>query len=321
MSSTTSDTSHYDPIVHDNQIVAMYETDAKARAAEEMMRAAGFPASSMQVLARDGATAAGTTMAYDANDEGLWGSIKSLFVPDEDRTTYSTAIARGHAMLVVTPDRSMDRQHLINVLESTDPLDFDVKHEEWRQDGHETIGTATGVAAMGGAALNTAATVATAGRATQPVTAMVGDAETIKVMQERLRVGKREVSAGAVRIRSYIVERPVEESVRLREEHISVERRPVDRVATAAEFGAFQERTIEARATSEEAVISKEAHVVEEIGVKKTVADRSETVRDTVRETKVEVQDDTLHGKGTLPGTVAGTPSAIPGAGTNTPRT
>lgn len=218
-------------------------------------------------------------------------------------------------MLVVTPDRSMDRLHLIHVLESTDPLDFDVKHEEWRQDSH-TTGSATGVAAAGGASLNAASIATTTGLATQPVAGVVGDAETIKVMQERLRVGKREVSAGAVRIRSHIVERPVEESVRLCEEHISVERRPVDRVATAAEFGAFQERTIEARATSEEAVVSKEARVVEEIGGKKASADWSETVRDTVRdtarETKVEVQDDTVHGKGTLPG--AGT------RGANTPR-
>ena len=112
-------------------------------------------------------------------------------------------------------------------------------------------------------------------------------------MEERLRVGKREVAGGAVRVRSYVVERPVEEQVRLHEERVSVERRPVDRAVTGADAAAFQERTIEARATSEEAVVGKEARVVEEIGIRKEASDRTETVRDTVRSTKVEVEDGT----------------------------
>ena len=41
-------------------------------------------------------------------------------------------------------------------------------------------------------------------------------------------MGKREVSGGRVRVRSYVVETPVQEQVNLRQEHVSVERRPVD---------------------------------------------------------------------------------------------
>ena len=37
-------------------------------------------------------------------------------------------------------------------------------------------------------------------------------------------------------------------------------------------------------------MISKQARVVEEIGLRKEAVDRVETVRDTVRETKVEVE-------------------------------
>ena len=36
--------------------------------------------------------------------------------------------------------------------------------------------------------------------------------------------------------------------------------------------------------------MGKEARVVEEIGIRKEAADRTETVRDTVRETKVDVE-------------------------------
>jgi uncharacterized protein (TIGR02271 family) len=331
------DTGLYDPTVHDNQIVALYDTDAQARAAKDALVRAGFPAASMQVMARDeAATTAGVGgLGYEptTSEGGLWSSVKNLFVPDEDRTTYNTAIARGHAMLVVTPGHDMDRQRLIHTLEATNPLDFDAKLEEWRQAGYDTTGYAAGtptsnVATAGhavDAGLNTAnsptantyGTVRnTAGNAAR---ASAGPAtpETIKIMEERLRVGKREVANGAVRVRSYIVERPVEEQVRLREERVSIERRPVDRAATPADIAAFEERTIEARATSEEAVISKDARIIEEIAVNKQATERTETVRDSVRKTEVEVDGDAAGRTGSLPGNLGKNPNATPAAGTS----
>ena len=151
-------------------------------------------------------------------------------------------------------------------------------------------------------------------RTAAPTTGLTGNEDTIKVVQERLRIGKREVAQGAVRVRSYVVERPVEEQVRLHEERVTLDRRPVDRPVSPGDAGLFQEKTIEARATAEEAVVAKEARVVEEIGIRKEAQDRTETVRDTVRETKVEVDDDSARTSGTS--TTSGTTG-----GTTTPRT
>jgi uncharacterized protein (TIGR02271 family) len=150
--------------------------------------------------------------------------------------------------------------------------------------------------------------------------ARTGQDETIKVVEENLIVGKRAVEGGRVRVRSYVIEQPVEAKVTLHEERVMVDRRPVDRAASAADLAAFQERTIEARATSEEAVIGKEARVVEEIAVHKEVADRVETVRDTVRKTQVEVEGGTTgttasHGTTATPGTGTGTGTAKGAAG------
>jgi uncharacterized protein (TIGR02271 family) len=125
--------------------------------------------------------------------------------------------------------------------------------------------------------------------------------EVLPVAEERLRVGKRDVSHGRVRIRSYVVETPVEEQVTLREERVAVERRPVDRALSDAEQ-AFQERTIEAEERGEEAVVSKEARITEEVVVRKEAEQRTETVSDTVRQTEVEVEDErgnTISGTGT----------------------
>jgi stress response protein YsnF len=82
----------------------------------------------------------------------------------------------------------------------------------------------------------------------------------------------------------------VQEQVSLRQEHVHVERRPIDRAAQVNED--FRDRTIEASERSEQAVVSKEARVKEEVVVNKDVRDRTETVSDTVRRTEVEVEDD-----------------------------
>ena len=61
----------------------------------------------------------------------------------------------------------------------------------------------------------------------------------------------------------------------------------------------FQEKVIEATERGEEAVVDKRARVVEEVGIRKDVETRTETVRDTVREQKVEVEDNRT-GRGTV---------------------
>jgi stress response protein YsnF len=57
--------------------------------------------------------------------------------------------------------------------------------------------------------------------------------------------------------------------------------------------GVFQERVVEIRAEDEAAVIETEAHVIEEIVIRKVVADRVRTVRETVRRTEVDVEHGT----------------------------
>ena len=118
-----------------------------------------------------------------------------------------------------------------------------------------------------------------------------GGGETVQEVEEELAVGKRKVATGGVRVTSSVVETPVEETVTLREEEVSAERRRVDRKLSPQEAeAAFQGRTVEATSTSEEAEVSKEARVVGEVSIGKRVEEREQTVRDTVRRTDVEVE-------------------------------
>jgi uncharacterized protein (TIGR02271 family) len=116
--------------------------------------------------------------------------------------------------------------------------------------------------------------------------------ESVPVIEEELEVNKRKVATGGVRVTSQVVEKPVKETVHLREEHVEAERRPADRVLSEDEADkAFQDRTIEMTETTEEVEVGKEARVVEEVALRKRTEEREETVRDTVRRTDVEVEE------------------------------
>ena len=116
--------------------------------------------------------------------------------------------------------------------------------------------------------------------------------ETVQEVEEELSVGKRKAATGGVRVTTNVSERPVEETVTLREEKVSAERKPADRALSPEEAeAAFQGKTVELLATSEEAVVSKQARVVGEVAVGKSVDEREETVKDTVRRTEVEVEE------------------------------
>lgn len=202
--------------------------------------------------------------------------LDNLSLPQTDLGGYREAVRRGHVVFSArVPEAKFDAA--AQVIEECGAVDFDRREESWREEGWD----ATQDAAPGGTAMT----------ASPAATASATGGESIPVVEERLRVGKRETGHGRVRLRSYVVETPVEEQVNLRREHVEVERHAVDRPVADADH-LFQERTLEATETSEEAVVSKEARVTEEVALHKDAEQRTETVRDTVRHTEVEVDDD-----------------------------
>jgi len=114
---------------------------------------------------------------------------------------------------------------------------------------------------------------------------------TIPIIEETMDVGKKEVENGGIRIRQRVVEKPVEEDVNLREEHVKVERKKVDRPADDSDFDKTNDRDIEIREHAEVPVVNKEARVVEEIKVTKDVTNHDEKVKDTIRKTEVDVNN------------------------------
>ena len=116
----------------------------------------------------------------------------------------------------------------------------------------------------------------------------------IPIVEEELYVGKREVPS-SVRLDTRITTEPVEKTISLKEERIQVERRGVDRLADAnlaSDPNLFSERSFEFKAMAEEPVINKRARIVEEVRVHKDRQERTETIRDVLRHTEVEINED-----------------------------
>jgi len=90
---------------------------------------------------------------------------------------------------------------------------------------------------------------------------------------------------------SRVVEKPVEENLRLREEYVRVERKQVDRVATEGDMKDSEDVNIELIEHAEVPVITKEARVFEEISIGKDVKHREETVKETIRKTEVDIEE------------------------------
>lgn len=204
------------------------------------------------------------------------GSTRGVSVPAEDRAAYDEGLRRGGTLLLVRVEE-VQFDAVVVVLEASGAVDLDAREREWRAQGW-TGGTA-------------APAVPAASPAGLPAPTGPGAQEqAIPVMEERLVIGKRDVTRGTVRVRVHVREVPVEVPVHLREEHAVVERHPVDRPVTPADADAFREKVVAVDTVVEEPVVAKQAVVVEEIVVHKDVAQRVETVRDTVRRTVVEVE-------------------------------
>jgi uncharacterized protein (TIGR02271 family) len=263
-------------------ILIHFDSRSDAQKARDALVQAGIGLSSIRMLPEAETTSytrSSTTTAYDhGKDEGgFWASLGDMLLPDDDRFAYAEGMSRGGVTLAVTAEGGqIDR--VSEIAERHGAVDMDEREATWKREGW-----------TGGTAAGTSATASTRGASAASRGATEGE-EVIPIAEENLRVGKRQVEGGRVRIRSYVVETPVQEQVNLRQEHVHVERRPVDRPAKMDED--YRERSIEAEERAEEAVVSKEARVKEELVVNKDVRERTETVEDTVRRMEVEVEDD-----------------------------
>jgi len=256
-------------------VVAAFDSSSAASAAIRDLENAQIPSVTIKAYSKD-------EPAYQdhrTRQPEHHGSFWSWLIGEEPNETqeyaaYDTSLASGHTVVTVTVDE-LHADAVTGILNQHGPRDL---HEQ-ASSGSETHPTGTGAYP----AVQTSSTsVVTGGK----------HEEVIPLAEEELQVGKRTVDRGTTSIRRYVIRTPVEESVTLRDETVSVERRrPVMPGEAGVPAGAFEERTVEVHQTAEEPVVNKTTRVAEEVVVRKDVTERTETVRDNVRREQVEVQN------------------------------
>lgn len=212
---------------------------------------------------------------------GLIGALLELGIPEDKAKNYAEGVRRGGTLVVVkTSDDQANTA--VDIMNRFNPVDFERRATQW--EGY------TGQSLDQDAAPYTPQEIEME-RSRYDRDIRDRDEDTLEVVEEELRVGKRPVETGGVRIHTYVTEESVSETVNLRQEHVDVERRRVDRPATEADLNAFEEGTFEVTETGEEPVVEKRARVVEEVEVHKDIEEHPEEIRETLRRKNVDVEE------------------------------
>lgn len=292
-------------------VAAIFDSYEDAQSAMNALFNEGFTRADVKLSPPDDSREARqSAVGAPASSKEGWGIgdfFRSLFGSDQhsdDAGMYAEAIRRGSYLVTIDAQSESQADQAVDILMRFQPVDINNRAEHWRSSGwtgyqsgspvytedevrNEQAGYQSKTSITGAAATTGEATAA-------PVTASAADTATtggtLPVVEEQLQVGKRLVSRGGVRIYRHVTETPVQETVQLREERVTVERTPVDQPASVADIGAMKQGVTEIRETAEEPVVAKTARVVEEVRVGKEVTERTETISDTVRRADVEVE-------------------------------
>src|SRR3974390_1191713 len=243
------------------KVVTAYDSIDKAKNAFKVLQNAGIDTDDMSVIDRV------ALASHDAEHVGLWRRLFGENVWEHEAAVYGDTLKKGGAILVArVPDDQVAR--VMALLDVHQPLDV---HAVAAKIG-ETI------------------PVQAKALVTPPIAkADARDAETLRLAEEHLNVGKRVFDTGTTRIRRFVVVKPVQADVTLHEEHADVVRRAITDPGYVADSD-WSDKAYEVTETAEEAVVSKTARVVEEVTLRKAGTDRVETVKDTVRHQEVEVE-------------------------------
>lgn len=269
-------------------LVGIFDDFAQAQKAVAELSKAGIKQGNISI-ARNEPSGKGYTTYGGANSKdyttgtSIGDKIANFFdgifgtdINDDERGVYSEAARRGSVIVAVNADDKMiDRA--ADVLNKNGAVDVDRRTAQYRASGYKKF--------------DAKAPLYDAKQTQDEYKTYANQGEVaLPVIEEQLNIGKRVVQRGGVRVHTRVVEKPVEKTVSLREEHVTVNRRPVDRAVSDADLSAIKEGDFTVTERAEKAVVGKETRVVEEVVVGKQTTERQETVRDTVKRTDVQVE-------------------------------
>jgi uncharacterized protein (TIGR02271 family) len=253
--------------VRHEKIVTLFDTAEHADIARRNLEKAGFSGQDISIVGRNG-------LASDVRalrEPNLWHKLFGRDVADYEAKVYGRTVEDGGAVLTLRTEES-DLPKAMGILNQ-----------------HHIVDVKRRAMEMGLKTPSEGAPTALAELPARPLTTEIDKGEVLRLAEEQLEVGKRLVTEGTTRIRRFVIEKPVEAQVTLHEEHVEIVRRAVSTSASPDGVD-WAEKTIEIIDTHEEPVLSKSAHIAEEVRIDKKATDRVETIREQVRRQDVKVE-------------------------------
>ncbi len=260
-------------------IVGLYDDRTTAHNVLDDLESAGFGEDHLRFASNERGEA--TDYDIDPKTDTTPDALGRYGVGDEESRFYSEGVRRGGSIVIArVHDQDVDRA--VDIMARHNPVRFEDRKEAYLTD---TDGTEA----------------YTEDQINENRSRFAEQQQQrLEEIEEHLKIGKREVVRGGVRVHQYVETDVEEETLRLRDEEVHVDRTNVNRALTADEAdAAFEDKTIELVERDEEAVVEKEARVTGEVAVGKDVNVREETVGGEVRRTRVEVEqlDETVLAK------------------------
>lgn len=193
-------------------------------------------------------------------------------VPQDREHLYAEVLRRGASVVIIDVDDD-NAQRVANMLDERGSLDLDSAASRWRTAGWQ--GYSEGAQPFDES------------RAASERLDL--ERESFAVIEEEVTVGVLDAEGKAVRVRAFVTEHPVEQTVELREEHLEVKREAADE-PIAPEPSTFTEEEFVVTATTEVPVVEKQARVVDRVNIEKKAETRTETIEETERRRDVEVE-------------------------------
>ncbi len=183
----------------DRLITAFFDQRPKADEAAGRVAALGIARNAITIV--EGSQADEAAPASETAG-GFWETLRDLFLPDDDRSTYAEGLRRGGYVLSVRPSADL-YERVIDILDDEGAVDLEARETAWRQEGWS--------GSFGG---ESTASDTISGASDRSLAGRTSDEEQrIPVVEDEMRIGKRDVSHGRVRVRSYFVEMPIAEAV------------------------------------------------------------------------------------------------------------
>lgn len=231
----------------------------------------------------------------ERNDKDLGDNLASHLrnwgVSDKDSRDFARAVRQGGNIVLARCGDDHKIDEITQLMEKKEAVDLDERREMWRNGGMHDEPTQDSVHLendMHDRYQGASEDVASAARINTP---MNHPGEGLQEAHEELKIGKRRVATGKVRLHKHVEEEAVDEDITLRSDKIDIERRPIDRVEGAdIDPDLFEDETVEFTEYAEEPIVEKEVRIDDEFVAKRSVEEHEETIHDTVRRAVVDIE-------------------------------